>query len=94
MEYPKPKHFSCKVATNYKLYIKGHKFDSYKTLKNYSFTNCSKTWKYNICAHKNVIFQYIIKKYCTICIINKENTQIMKNYLLNISQIVNLHIIN
>lgn len=42
----------------------------------------SKTWKYDACAHREAICQYVTKKYCATCIAKKENTQIMKNCLL------------
>lgn len=38
----KPEYFNCEVATNSKIYVKRHKYKTYKASKQYNFLNCSK----------------------------------------------------
>lgn len=39
LEYSKSKCFSYEIAANYKIFVKDHQYDTYKVLKNYSFTD-------------------------------------------------------
>ena len=40
LEYPKSKCFNCEVAANCKIYVKGHKCETYKASKQCSSMNC------------------------------------------------------
>ena len=42
LEYLKPKYFNCQVVIDCKIYIKGHKYDLYKSLQNHSIPNIEK----------------------------------------------------
>ena len=48
LECSKPKYFYCQVVANYKIYIKGHKYNLCKTPKQYrGTTTFTKNQKYN-----------------------------------------------
>ena len=68
LECPKSKCFSCEVAANCKLCVKGHRCDSCKAPKIHSSTDFSKIRKCDGCAHREAIYQCVTKKYCATCI--------------------------
>lgn len=44
----------------------------YKVPKQYSSTNCLKSWKWDVYTYWEEICQYVSKKYYTTCFIKKE----------------------
>lgn len=75
----KPKFFNYKVMTNYKVCIKGHKWDICKALKNYSSISYSKTRKCDVYKYQKLIYKDVIRKYYTTCSITKKKYLNYKN---------------
>lgn len=72
LECLKPKCFNCPVAADCKIYIKKHKCDLYKTLKQYNSTViCTKNRKCDTCALREKKYQCMTKKYYSVCSVKK-----------------------
>ena len=72
LEYLKLRYFNYQVTTNYKICIKKHKCELYKTPGQYSGTTTwTKNQRCDTCAYQEKNCQYVRKKYYNTCVIKK-----------------------
>lgn len=68
MECPKPQCYNCKLRINYKLCIKGIKFNFCKTAKvNTDIVKYTKSWKCDGCITRKAQYTYVSKKQYVKC---------------------------
>ena len=73
LECPKPKYFNCQVTVEFKICVKGYKYELYKIPRQHSrMTTCIKNRRCDACAQREENCQCVRKKYCTIYAIKKE----------------------
>lgn len=75
----KLKYFNCEVITNSKIYIKDHKYEIYKVLKNHNSISYSKDKKCDVYVYWKSSCKCVTKKYYATYLVKKEKYLNCKN---------------